>query len=69
MATLTLTLNIDAIHYQVRRTVGELCSSAENLRLVAASLENTAGELLADAHSEDARLRNAAQRGSGCYQS
>ena len=55
MANLTLTLNTDTIHYQVRRTVGELCSSAEKIRLVATSLEDTAGELPSTAPGDELR--------------
>src|SRR5690242_19534233 len=55
MAIRTLTLNTDSIHYQVRKAVGELCSSAENIRLVASAVEDTAGELPGSAPSEELR--------------
>lgn len=55
MASQTLSLNTDTIQYQVRRTVGELCASADKIRLVATSLEDTAGELSSDTHGEELR--------------
>ncbi len=55
MANPTLSLNTDTIHYQVRRTVAELCSSAEKIRLVANSLEDLAGVLPATARSDELR--------------
>lgn len=39
----------------MRRTLGELCASADKIRLVAAALEDTAGQLPSDAEGDDLR--------------
>ncbi|HWA70682.1 MAG TPA: hypothetical protein VG937_00035 [Polyangiaceae bacterium] len=55
MTNATLSLNTDSIHHQVRKAVGELYSGAENVRLVAAALGDSVGQLLATAGPEELR--------------
>lgn len=55
MTNATLSLNTDSIHHQVREAVGDLYSCAENVRLVAAALGDSVGEVLATADSDELR--------------
>ena len=55
MTNATLSLNTDSIHHQVRKTAGELYAGAENVRLIAAALGDTVGELPATAGPEALR--------------
>lgn len=62
MARNTISVNIDSIHDQVDTTIRELCSGAERIRLIAATLEDTVGEVLNHSPADDLRRAGAIVR-------
>lgn len=55
MGIVTLSLGIDSIQQQIRKTIAELYANAESIRLVASAMEDSVGEVLVDAPPEQLR--------------